>query len=258
MSAVALSVIARLREAGAMLECKDGRRVRFSARTPLPAALLAEAREHREAIAAALTADAHGPPSAGADTNEWGFTLAERAAVLARPRFQQSQASPAAHAPDALPAALQVSLSRHFATGSRACLAGIRQGPSAVPCYARWGLDQDYPYLALPPASRGGGGEGGAETAGLAPIRGDAVKSRLFASPAVGAGAPAQHSVRRRAGNVRPCTSRLLAARLGRRFPADRVRCARRRAGSSLTTPTGMQLHQSQQQGDHYERGNGA
>ena len=46
--------------------------------TPLPAALLAEAREHREAIAAALTADAHGPPSAGADTNEWGFTPAER------------------------------------------------------------------------------------------------------------------------------------------------------------------------------------
>ena len=107
MSAVALSIIARLREAGAMLECKDGRRVRFSAPTPLPAALLAEAREHREAIAAALTADAHGPPSAGADTNEWGFTPAERAAVLARPRSQQSQASPAAQAPDALPVALQ-------------------------------------------------------------------------------------------------------------------------------------------------------
>ena len=56
MSAAALSIIARLQEAGATLECKDGGRVRFSAPVPLPAALLAEARKHREAIAAALTA----------------------------------------------------------------------------------------------------------------------------------------------------------------------------------------------------------
>ena len=54
MSAGALSIIARLQEAGATLECKDGGRVRFSAPVPLPATLLAEAREHREAIAAAL------------------------------------------------------------------------------------------------------------------------------------------------------------------------------------------------------------
>jgi hypothetical protein len=54
VSAAALSIIARLQEAGATLECKDDGRVRFSAPVPLPAALLAEAREHREAIAAAL------------------------------------------------------------------------------------------------------------------------------------------------------------------------------------------------------------
>jgi hypothetical protein len=103
VSAVALSIIGRLREAGAMLECKDGKRVRFSARTPLPAALLAEAREHREAIAAALTTDAHWPPSAAADTNELEFAPAERAAVLARLRSQQSHASSAAQAPQGLP-----------------------------------------------------------------------------------------------------------------------------------------------------------
>ena len=57
MSAAALSIIARLQEAGATLECRDGGRVRFSAPVPLPAALLAEARKHREAIAAALTAN---------------------------------------------------------------------------------------------------------------------------------------------------------------------------------------------------------
>ena len=45
MSAAALSIIARLQAAGATLECKDGGRVRFSAPVPLPATLLAEARE---------------------------------------------------------------------------------------------------------------------------------------------------------------------------------------------------------------------
>ena len=54
MSAAALSIIARLHAAGATLECKDDGRVRFSAPVPLPAALLAEARKHRESIAAAL------------------------------------------------------------------------------------------------------------------------------------------------------------------------------------------------------------
>jgi hypothetical protein len=57
VTTAALSIIARLQEAGATLECKDGGRVRFSAPAPLTAALLAEAREHREAIAAALTAN---------------------------------------------------------------------------------------------------------------------------------------------------------------------------------------------------------
>jgi hypothetical protein len=54
VSATALSIIGRLQEAGATLECKDDGRVRFSAPVPLPGALIAEAREHREAIAAAL------------------------------------------------------------------------------------------------------------------------------------------------------------------------------------------------------------
>jgi hypothetical protein len=51
VSAAATAIIARLREAGATLECRDGGRVRFFAPAPLPAALLAEARKHREAIA---------------------------------------------------------------------------------------------------------------------------------------------------------------------------------------------------------------
>ena len=54
MTVVARSIIERLLEAGATLECMDGGRVRFSAPAPLPITLLAEAREHREAIAAAL------------------------------------------------------------------------------------------------------------------------------------------------------------------------------------------------------------
>lgn len=54
MSAAAMAIIAGLQEAGATLECKDDGRVRFSAPAPLPAALLAEARKHRESIAVAL------------------------------------------------------------------------------------------------------------------------------------------------------------------------------------------------------------
>jgi hypothetical protein len=54
VSAAALSIIARIHAAGATLQCKDDGRVRFSAPAPLPAALLAEARKHRESIAAAL------------------------------------------------------------------------------------------------------------------------------------------------------------------------------------------------------------
>ena len=107
MSTAALSIIARLREAGATLECKDGGRVRFSAPAPLPAALLAEAREHREAIAAALNADAHKPPGAGGVVISWGLTAEERTAALARLRPQRGQAIAAVVTSDALRAAPQ-------------------------------------------------------------------------------------------------------------------------------------------------------
>ena len=92
MTTTALSIIARLREAGATLECKDGGRVRFSAPAPLPTALLAEAREHRDAIAAALTANANKLPAAGGVVSSWGLTAEERTAALARLRPQRSQA----------------------------------------------------------------------------------------------------------------------------------------------------------------------
>lgn len=107
MTTAALSIIARLREAGATLECKDGGRVRFSASAPLPAALLAEARKHREAIAAALTANAHEPPAAGDVVSSWGLTAEERRAALARLRPERSQAIAAVATSGALLAAPQ-------------------------------------------------------------------------------------------------------------------------------------------------------
>jgi hypothetical protein len=54
----ALSLIARLREAGATLEYLEGRGVRFEAVKTLPAALLAEARQHRDEISRELSAKA--------------------------------------------------------------------------------------------------------------------------------------------------------------------------------------------------------
>ena len=85
MNALALAIIARLREAGATLECSDGGRVRFSAPTPIPAALLAEARQHREAIAAALASNAPEAPEPP-EADAWGFTPDERHAALVRLR----------------------------------------------------------------------------------------------------------------------------------------------------------------------------
>jgi hypothetical protein len=81
VSAAVLSIIARLQEAGATLECKDGGRVRFSAPVPLPAALLAEARKHREAIAAALTANT--VPAANHTTPDTRAALVEHVAAEA-------------------------------------------------------------------------------------------------------------------------------------------------------------------------------
>jgi hypothetical protein len=54
VTAEALSLIGRLRRAGATLECSPDGRVRFAAPAPLPADLLAEAGQHRDAIARAL------------------------------------------------------------------------------------------------------------------------------------------------------------------------------------------------------------
>jgi hypothetical protein len=87
-SAAALSIIARLRDAGATLQCSEDGRVRFSAAAPLPASLLAEARQHRKAIAAALAADAHDLPRPRDVVSPWGFTAAERRAALALLRPQ--------------------------------------------------------------------------------------------------------------------------------------------------------------------------
>jgi hypothetical protein len=81
VSAAALSIITRLQEAGATLECRDGGRVRFSAPVPLPAALLAEARKHREAIAAALTTNT--APAANHTARDTLAALAEHPATEA-------------------------------------------------------------------------------------------------------------------------------------------------------------------------------
>src|ERR1700722_12512765 len=55
MSAVVVSLLARLREAGATLTPSREGRVHFAAPGPLPSSLLAEARLHRDAIARLLT-----------------------------------------------------------------------------------------------------------------------------------------------------------------------------------------------------------
>ena len=149
MTTAALSIIARLREAGATLECKDGGRVRFSASAPHPGALLAEARERREAIAAALTANAHEPPAAGDVVSSWGLTAEERRAALARLRPERSQAIAAVATSGALLAAPQDELARPVAAGSRARPTGIHPGPSGVPCHAGEELGHDCPKLGV-------------------------------------------------------------------------------------------------------------
>ena len=101
MTAVAQSLITRLRQAGATLACDEHGNVRFTAATPIPAALLAEARKQRDAIASVLTCDAHRLPGARRDTDAWGFTPAERTAALARLRPKQSEAIPATPTADA-------------------------------------------------------------------------------------------------------------------------------------------------------------
>ena len=123
MTAAALSIIARLQEAGATLECKDGGRVRFSAPAPLPAALLAEARKHREAIAAALTVAAMqaGPDGAA----ESIAALAERAATEALDGYEAPPPIP--DWPDDKRERLQ-SLNRQTADGYRH--AALRRPPS--------------------------------------------------------------------------------------------------------------------------------
>jgi hypothetical protein len=54
MTAAVRSLLARFRQAGATLTCSSDGRVHFAAPAPLPAALLAEARQQRDAIARAL------------------------------------------------------------------------------------------------------------------------------------------------------------------------------------------------------------
>jgi hypothetical protein len=58
VTADAMSLVARLRRAGATLTCSPDGRVCFSAPAPIDASLLAEARHHREAIARVLAAPA--------------------------------------------------------------------------------------------------------------------------------------------------------------------------------------------------------
>ncbi len=57
MTASAQVLLTHLRQAGATLTCSPDGRVHFAASAPLPAALLAEARAHREAIATALSSE---------------------------------------------------------------------------------------------------------------------------------------------------------------------------------------------------------
>jgi hypothetical protein len=123
MSDVALSIIARLRQAGAILDCWDGERVRFSAPAPLPAALLAEARQHREVIAVALTADAMptGPEAATEAVAAW----IERAAGEALDGYVATPPPP--EWPEAERERLQ-SLSRQITSGY--LRAALRRPPS--------------------------------------------------------------------------------------------------------------------------------
>ena len=71
----AVAVLAELRQAGAVLSCEPGGRVRFTAPHPLPPDLLAEARRHKDAIARLLAVSVDGAelpralcPACGAGT----------------------------------------------------------------------------------------------------------------------------------------------------------------------------------------------
>jgi glycine dehydrogenase len=59
-----------------VVACDEHGNVRFTAATPIPATLLAEAREQHDAIASVRTGDAHGLPGARRDADAWGFTPA--------------------------------------------------------------------------------------------------------------------------------------------------------------------------------------
>lgn len=71
MTAAAASLIARLRQAGATLTCSRDGRVRFAASAPLAAALLVEARKHRDAIAAELATEGPSAPCPDCGTGFW-------------------------------------------------------------------------------------------------------------------------------------------------------------------------------------------
>ena len=87
MIALALSLIAELREAGAVLTCSTDGRVRFSAPLPLPRDLLARARLHRNAIAEAMLAE----DTAATDTTPDPPPLPEPGSA-ARARWDAEQA----------------------------------------------------------------------------------------------------------------------------------------------------------------------
>jgi hypothetical protein len=67
MTALARSLIAEIRQAGAVLSCSIDRRVRFAAHVPLPPELLARARAHRDSIADALLAEDAAPANTPPD-----------------------------------------------------------------------------------------------------------------------------------------------------------------------------------------------
>jgi hypothetical protein len=101
MTAVARSIVARLRAVGVTLTVTDAGRVRFKAGVPLPPDLLAEARAHRDAIAALLLAGeistgasirATYPPTVTRDD----LDPVRRAALIRPPSWSDPAARPSA------------------------------------------------------------------------------------------------------------------------------------------------------------------
>jgi hypothetical protein len=82
VTAVAGSLIARLRQAGATLTCLPDGRVRFAAPMPVPADLLTEARRHRDAIARLLGAPSDLGALPAAPCPDCGSSLWWRVSVL--------------------------------------------------------------------------------------------------------------------------------------------------------------------------------